>query len=73
MPADDPTPSDPDVRVAPPVPPGHYRIGRFLGVNVLITRSWFLLALLIAVVVAPAVEAAEPGLGPWKYVARNNG
>lgn len=51
------------------MPPGHYRIGRFLGVNVLITRSWFLLALLIAVVVAPGVEAAEPGLGAWKYVA----
>lgn len=66
---DDPTPSDTTARVAPPVPPGHYRIGRFLGVNVLITRSWFLLALLIAVVVAPGVEAAEPGLGAWKYVA----
>lgn len=69
MPDDDPTPSDADARVAPPVPPGHFRIGRFLGVNVLLTRSWFLLALLIAVLVAPAVEAAEPGLGPWKYVA----
>jgi Zn-dependent protease len=66
---DEPTPSDPDARVAAPVPPGHYRIGRFLGVNVLITRSWFLLALLIAVVVAPGVEQAEPGLGGWKYVA----
>ena len=66
---DDPTPSETTARVAPPVPPGHYRIGRFLGVNVLITRSWFLLALLIAVVVAPGVEAAEPGLGAWKYVA----
>lgn len=57
------------MRVAAPVPPGHFRIGRFLGVNVLLTRSWFLLALLIAVLVAPAVEAAEPGLGAWKYVA----
>lgn len=51
------------------MPPGHYRIGRFLGVNVLITRSWFLLALLIAYVMAPVIEEVEPGLGGWRYVA----
>lgn len=69
MPDDHSTASDSGARVAPPVPPGHYRLGRFLGVNVLITRSWFLLALLIAVLVAPAVEQAEPGLGALKYLA----
>jgi Zn-dependent protease/CBS domain-containing protein len=31
--------------------------------------SWFLIAGLIAVVIAPHVEQAEPGLGAWKYVA----
>jgi Zn-dependent protease/CBS domain-containing protein len=51
------------------VPPGHLRIGRFLGVNVLVTYSWFLLAALIAYLMAPVVEEIEPGLGPWAYVA----
>lgn len=62
---------DADLAVAarPPRPPGTYRIGRLVGVDVLITRSWFLLAILIAVVMAPVVEQVEPGLGPWRYVA----
>lgn len=51
------------------MPPGHFRVGRFLGVNVLLTRSWFLLAALIAFLMAPVVEVVEPGLGAWKYVA----
>jgi Zn-dependent protease len=36
---------------------------------VLVTSSWFLVAALIAVVMAPHAEEAQPGLGPWKYVA----
>lgn len=44
-------------------------MGRFLGVDVLVTRSWFLLAALIAFLMAPVVDEVEPGLGAWKYVA----
>jgi Zn-dependent protease len=36
---------------------------------VLVSSSWFLVAGLIAVVMAPRVEEASPGLGPLKYVA----
>lgn len=39
------------------------------GSNVYVTSSWFLVAALIAVVAAPFVEEAQPGLGVWKYVA----
>lgn len=66
---DDPSHRDPVGAVRAPVPPGHFRIGRFLGVDVLVTRSWFLLAALIAFLMAPVVDVVEPGLGPWKYVA----
>jgi len=52
-----------------PRPPGTIRIGQIAGVDVLITSSWFLIAALIAVAIAPRVEDAEPGLGAWKYVA----
>jgi Zn-dependent protease len=34
-----------------------------------VSSSWFLVAGLISVIVAPAVEEAQPGLGGWKYVA----
>lgn len=35
----------------------------------LVTSSWFLIAALISVVLAPLVEQTQPGLGAWKYVA----
>jgi len=35
----------------------------------LISSSWFLIAALIAFLMAPRVEQVQPGLGPWKYVA----
>lgn len=35
----------------------------------LVSSSWFVVAALIAVVVSPRIEATEPGLGVWKYVA----
>ncbi|UDY25193.1 site-2 protease family protein [Nocardioides sp. Kera G14] len=35
----------------------------------LVSSSWFLVAVMIAVLVAPRVEQVTPGLGPWKYVA----
>ena len=49
--------------------PGTIRIGTIAGVDVLLTTSWFLIAALIAIVVAPLVDEAQPGLGPWKYLA----
>lgn len=51
-----------------PRPPGTIKVGSVAGSDVLVTSSWFLIAGLIAVITAPAVEAAEPGLGPLKYV-----
>jgi len=50
-------------------PPGTLQVGSIAGSPVLISRSWFLIAGLIAVMVAPAVERAEPGLGGLKYLA----
>jgi Zn-dependent protease len=50
-------------------PAGTLQVGSIAGSPVLISRSWFLIAGLIAVMVAPAVERAEPGLGGLKYVA----
>jgi Zn-dependent protease len=56
-------------RARSPRPPGTIRIGTIAGSDVLVSRSWFLVAVLIAVVMAPAVENAEPDIGNWKYVA----
>ena len=50
-------------------PPGTIKIGTVAGADVLVSSSWFLVAGLIAIIVAPAVEAVQPGLGAWKYVA----
>lgn len=64
--------ADPDPsRPAParrPQPPGTFRIGTIAGSDVLVSSSWFLVAALIAVVMAPRVEQIQPGLGAWKYV-----
>lgn len=64
--------SDPAERVRPaprPRPAGTFRVGSVAGSDVLVSRSWFLVAALIAVVMAPRVEQVEPGLGAGKYVA----
>ena len=50
-------------------PPGTIRIGSIAGTDVLVSTSWFLVAGLLAILIAPAVEREQPGLGPWKYVA----
>jgi Zn-dependent protease/CBS domain-containing protein len=50
-------------------PPGTLRIGTFRGIDVLVRSSWLLVALLIAVLLAPRVEEVQPGLGVLKYVA----
>lgn len=52
-----------------PRPPGTIKVGSIAGSDVLVSRSWFLVAGLIAVITAPAIEEAEPGLGGLKYVA----
>lgn len=44
-------------------------MGTIAGSDVLVSSSWFLVAALIAVIMAPNVERVSPGLGPWKYVA----
>ncbi|WP_395691991.1 M50 family metallopeptidase [Nocardioides sp.] len=59
-----PRPSRPPSR-----PPGTFKIGTIAGSDVLVSSSWFLIAGLIAIMVAPVAEIAQPGLGPWKYVA----
>jgi Zn-dependent protease len=74
VPADDPAQrghgrSEADGPGRPPRPPGTLRIGQIAGVDVLITTSWFLIAALLAVVLAPHIDEAEPGLGGWRYVA----
>jgi Zn-dependent protease len=50
-------------------PPGTFKVGTVAGSDVLVGSSWFLIAGLIAVITAPSIEAAEPGLGGLKYVA----
>ena len=49
--------------------PGTIRIGQIGGVDVLVRSSWLLVAVLISVTLAPAVDQVEPGLGGLKYVA----
>lgn len=49
-------------------PPGTFKVGSIAGSPVLVSSSWFLVAGLIAVITAPAVERVEPGLGGFKYV-----
>lgn len=50
--------------------PGTLRIGQIGGVDVLVRSSWLLVAVIIAVLVAPAAnQAAGGGLGAWQYVA----
>ncbi|MBB6625848.1 site-2 protease family protein [Nocardioides sp. KIGAM211] len=50
-------------------PPGTFKVGTIAGSDVLVSSTWFLVAGLIAIVMAPRVEAVSPGLGPLKYVA----
>src|SRR5262245_50169621 len=52
-----------------PRPPGTFKVGSIAGSDVLVSGSWFLVAGLIAVITAPAIEKVEPGLGGFKYVA----
>jgi Zn-dependent protease len=63
--------SEPDPRPGPDAsqrPPGSFRLGTIAGSEVRITSSWFLIAALIAVVMAPRVDQVQPDLGAWKYL-----
>jgi Zn-dependent protease len=63
--------SEPDPRPGPDAsdrPPGTFRLGTIAGSEVRISTSWFLVAGLIAVVMAPRVDDVQPDLGAWKYV-----
>lgn len=42
--------------------------GRFRGVPIEVTASWWLVAAFLTVTFAPRVEAQAPGLGTWAYV-----
>jgi Zn-dependent protease/CBS domain-containing protein len=53
----------------PSYPPGTFRVGAIRGVDVLIRSSWLLIALLIAILLAPRIEQEQPDLGVLKYVA----
>ena len=52
-----------------PRPPGTFRIGSLAGADVLVSSTWFVVAGLIAIVVAPRIDEVQPGLGALKYVA----
>ena len=60
------TPARPE---RPQRPPGTIKVGTIAGSDVLVTTSWFLIAALIAWVVAPRVDQVAPGLGGLKYLA----
>jgi len=63
--------SDPDDRRTPEparTAPGTFRLGTLAGSEVRVSTSWFLIAALIAIVLAPRVEEVQPGLGGWKYL-----
>ena len=63
--------SEPEPRTGPEAsgrPPGSFRLGTIAGSEVRITSSWFLVAALIAFVMAPRVDEVQPGLGAWKYL-----
>ena len=50
-------------------PPGTFKVGSIAGIPVLLRTSWFIIAAIIAWIVAPLIESVQPGLGAFKYVA----
>ncbi|MEJ7832455.1 MAG: site-2 protease family protein [Nocardioides sp.] len=68
-PSSESPPEAPLARAPDRRPPGTFRLGSIAGADVLVSSSWFLIAGLIAVIMAPRVEQVQPDLGPWKYVA----
>ena len=62
-------PAPDEEQARPQRPPGTFKVGTIAGSDVLVSSSWFLVAGLIAIVMAPRVEQVSPGLGLGKYVA----
>lgn len=64
------TTSEPASTPAPPAPQRSkgFVIGRVAGAPVIVTRSWFLAALVLTILFAPAAEARAPGLGASAYL-----
>lgn len=58
---------DEDARLTA-APPGSFRLGTIGGVDVFVRASWLVIAMLIAVLMAPRIDEVQPGLGFWKYV-----
>ncbi|RLV48710.1 site-2 protease family protein [Nocardioides mangrovicus] len=52
-----------------PLPAGTVRLGQIAGIDVVVQASWLLVALLIAVGMAPRISSVAPGLGWLTYVA----
>ncbi|WP_423464083.1 site-2 protease family protein [Promicromonospora sp. MS192] len=64
------TTSEPASTPAPPAPQRSkgFVVGRVAGAPVIITRSWFLAALILTVLFVPNVQAIAPGLGAGAYL-----
>jgi len=60
---------NPTDRPAPSRPAGSVRIGSLGGVPVYVRPSWLVVAVVIAILIEPRVEAVQPGLGAGKYLA----
>jgi Zn-dependent protease len=55
-------------RIRPRIP-GLTRIGSIAGIDVTVSRSWFVIVTVITVLVAPMMQQVEPDLGALAYVA----
>ncbi len=58
-----------DASGGPPQRGGSFRLGRVAGIDVNVAHSWFLIVGLIALLLAPRIQIAAPGLGNWAYLA----
>jgi Zn-dependent protease len=50
-------------------PPGTVRIGQVAGIDILVRASWFVIAILIAMLLGPRIAQQTPGLGGLSYLA----
>ncbi|MGN6161872.1 MAG: site-2 protease family protein, partial [Marmoricola sp.] len=50
-------------------PPGVIRLGRFLGIDVLLQPSWLVVAALLSFMLASNSQISDLNLGGWRYVA----
>lgn len=64
------TTSEPASTPAPPAPQRSkgFVIGRVAGAPVIVTRSWFLAAVVLTVLFVPTVQVRAPGLGAGAYL-----